>query len=259
MDQRAQNTPGAYGLAEALAACPPVARTRLQAALAALSRLPPSDLAAALTAALRDGMDAPAAIPVRCTPATPRPTPGLIPPHGGYEALASYRTAEIAYDATVVFCDRFIDRHSRTHDQMVQAARSGKQNLAEGSVDSATSKKLELKLVGVARGSLEELLRDYTDFLRQRGLAQWHKNDPRARAVRRLAYVENRTYKTYETYVRDGSAEVAANAIICLIHQANYLVDRQLQALEQAFLRDGGFTERLYAARQQQRRAPRPS
>ena len=98
-------------------------------------------------------------------------SPGLIPPHGGYRELKSYQNAQIVYDATVKFCDRFVDRRSRTHDQMVQAARSGKQNIAEGSMASGTSKKTELKLVGVARASLEELLQDYQDFLRQRGLA----------------------------------------------------------------------------------------
>src|SRR5512142_2343479 len=103
----------------------------------------------------------------------------LIPAHGGYRKLRSYRTAELVYDATVVFCNRFIDRRSRTHDQMVQAARSGVQNIAEGSMASGTSKKMELKLTGVARASLEELRLDYEDFLRQRGLALWDKADPR--------------------------------------------------------------------------------
>jgi restriction system protein len=97
-----------------------------------------------------------------------KPKHPLIPPHGGYRNLKSYQAAEIVYDATVVFCDHFIDRRSRTHDQMVQAARSGKQNIAEGSMASGTSKKTELKLIGVARASLEELLLDYQDFLRQR-------------------------------------------------------------------------------------------
>ena len=92
--------------------------------------------------------------------------PQLIPPHGGYRELQSYQMAEIIYDATIVFCNRFIDRRSRTHDQMVQAARSGKQNIAEGSMASGTSKKTELKLVGVARASLEELLLDFQDYLR---------------------------------------------------------------------------------------------
>lgn len=103
----------------------------------------------------------------------------LIPKHGGYRKLKSFQIAELVYDVTVRFCDRFIDRRSRTHDQMVQAARSGVQNIAEGSQASGTSKKMELKLTNVARASLEELRRDYEDFLRQRGLAQWQPQDPR--------------------------------------------------------------------------------
>src|SRR3972149_4355299 len=114
-----------------------------------------------------------------------KPNPSLIPPHGGYRNLKSYQTAEFVYDATVAFCDRFIDRRSRTLDQMVQAARSGVQNIAEGSMASATSKKTELKLTGVARASLEELLLDYQAFLRQRGFRIWGKESPEALAVRR--------------------------------------------------------------------------
>ncbi len=110
---------------------------------------------------------------------------GLIPPHGGYRKLRSFQSAQLAYDLTVVFCDRFIDKRSRTHDQMVQAARSGVQNIAEGSMASATSKKTELKLTGVARASLEELLLDYEDFLRQRGLRLWDKNSPEALEARK--------------------------------------------------------------------------
>src|SRR5437899_1695352 len=121
----------------------------------------------------------------------------LIPPHGGYRDLKSFQHAELVYDATVKFCDRFIDRRSRTHDQMVQAARSGRQNIAEGSQASGTSKKTELKLVGVARASLEELLLDYEDFLRQRTLPQWPKEHPTAQIVRKLAYAQNRSYSTY--------------------------------------------------------------
>src|SRR3990172_7625587 len=120
--------------------------------------------------------------------------PRVIPPHGGYRDLKSYQMAEIVYDATVAFCARFIDRRSRTHDQMVQAARSGKQNIAEGSMASGTSKKTELKLIGVARASLEELLLDYQDFLRQRGLVLWGKNHLMANVIRRLAYEKHRTY-----------------------------------------------------------------
>ena len=121
----------------------------------------------------------------------------LIPPHGGYRELKSFQQAELVYDSTVKFCHRFIDLRSRTHDQMVQAARSGRQNIAEGSQASGTSKKFELKLIGVARASLEELLLDYEDFLRQRGLMLWDKNHPTAVLVRKLAYEKNRSYSTY--------------------------------------------------------------
>ena len=179
--------------------------------------------------------------------------PQLIPPHGGYRELKSYQMAEIVFDATTVFCDRFIDRRSRTNDQMVQAARSGKQNIAEGSMASGTSKKTELKLVGVARASLEELLVDFQDYLRQKKLALWGKNHPKAKEIRALAYKTNRSYLTYKTYFEDSPAEIAANAAICLIHQTNYLLDQQLRALEKEFLEEGGFTERLYRARSQVR------
>ena len=179
---------------------------------------------------------------------------GFIDPHGGFRKLKSYQMTEIVYDATVAFCDRFISRFSRTHDQMVQAARSGKQNIAEGSVASGTSKKFELKLVGVARASLEELLLDYQDFLRQRNLPLWEKNHPKAQKIRKLAYASNRSYTTYRTYIEGAPPEVAANALICLIHQSNYLLDQQLRQLEKQFLEQGGFTEKLYRARQNARR-----
>ena len=178
----------------------------------------------------------------------------LIPPHGGYRELKSFQHAELVYDSTVKFCDRFINRHSRTHDQMVQAARSGRQNIAEGSQASGTSKKFELKLVGVARASLEELLLDYEDFLRQRGLPRWGKDHPAAQVVRSLVYETNRSYSTYRSYIETSPPEVAANTIICLIHQTNYLLDRQLRRLENVFLEEGGFTERLYRARSTARR-----
>ncbi len=181
----------------------------------------------------------------------------IIPPHGGYRELKSYQAAEIVYDATVAFCARFIERRSRTHDQMVQAGRSGKQNIAEGSMASGTSKKTELKLVGVARASLEELLLDYQDFLRQRRLPLWDKHHAQAQAVRKLAYAKDRSYETYRAYVEKGAPEVAANTPICLIHQANYLLDQQLRQLETQFLREGGFTERLYRARSAARRGDR--
>src|SRR5438046_5830772 len=124
-------------------------------------------------------------------------SPGIIPAHGGYRDLQSFQMSELVYDATVKFCDRFISPKSRTHDQMVQAARSGNKNIAEGSQVSGTSKKMELKLVGVARASLEDLLGDYKDFLRQRGMAEWGKNHPMSGVVRRLAYAPDRSYQTY--------------------------------------------------------------
>ena len=173
----------------------------------------------------------------------------LIPPHGGYRELKSFQHSELVYDATVKFCDRFIDKLSRTHDQMVQAARSGRQNIAEGSQASGTSKKFELKLVGVARASLEELLLDYEDFLRQRGFNLWCRDHPTSQVVRRLAYEKNRSYSTYAPYIDTAPPEVAANTVICLIHQTNYLLDQQLRQLDKAFLEEGGFTERLYRTR----------
>ena len=173
---------------------------------------------------------------------------GFIDPHGGFRRLKSFQAAEIVYDGTVVFCNRLIDRRSRTHDQMVQTARSGRQSIAEGSVASGTSKKTELKLVGGARASLEELLLDYQDFLRQRSLPLWGKGHPQAQTIRKLAYTENKSY------VEDSSPEVDAITLICLIHQANYLLDQQLRQLEQQFLKEGGFAEKLYRAPQARKR-----
>lgn len=174
----------------------------------------------------------------------------LISSHGGYRELKSFQAATLIYDLTVDFCSRFV-RDGRLRDQMVHAARSGRQNIAEGCQASGTSKKTEMKLVNVARASLEELLLDYEDFLRQRGLVLWSKDAPEARAVRALAYRSDRTYETYRTYVLEPKS--AANTVICLIYQATFLLDRQLHALEQQFLKEGGFTERLYKHRIQVR------
>jgi restriction system protein len=175
----------------------------------------------------------------------------IILPHGGYCKLRSFRTAQIVYDATVIFCDRLVEKNSRTRDQMIQAARSGVQNIAEGSMASATSKKTELKLTGVARASLEELLLDYQDFLRQRNLRLWPKDSPEALAIRNL-YKSDQSDRsdTSDPYsIRTVSAEKAANTLICLINQATFLLRRQIAKLEQSFLNEGGFTERLYRAR----------
>ena len=167
--------------------------------------------------------------------------------HGGYRNLISYQTTTIIYDLTVQFTKLYVSKFSRTVDQMVQAARSGRQNIAEGSQASATSKKTEIKLVNVARASLEELLLDFEDFLRQNSLSLWNKDNPKAKAVKALAYSSNRSYSTYSSYLE--SPESAANCAICLIHQANYLLDRQLQAIEQEFIQEGGYTENLFKKR----------
>jgi four helix bundle suffix protein len=171
----------------------------------------------------------------------------------------------VIYDGTVSFCNRFVDKRSRTHDQMVQAARSGRQNIAEGSRAAATSSQTELRLVNVARASLDELLLDYEDFLRQHGRPQWSKDDPHAQAVREVGKRLHPTDRTdpsdeaacspYAAWLTHDDPAVVANALICLIHQANYLLDQQIAALERQFINDGGYSERLAVARLEHRRA----
>jgi len=173
----------------------------------------------------------------------------FIPPHGGYQKLASYQMAEIVFDATAHFCNKYIDKRSRTHDQMIQAARSGKQNIVEGSMVSGTSKEMEIKLMGVARASLEELLNDYKDFLRVRGLPLWDKNDERALKIRQIGKEINKSYVSYKTYFESESLEIVVNAIICVIHQTNYLLDQQIRKLEELFVKEGGIRERMLKAR----------
>ena len=165
----------------------------------------------------------------------------LIAKHGGYKNLKSFQMSEIVYDLTFDFTARYIQSH-KMRDQIEGAARSGKQNIAEGSQTSGTSKQSELRLVDVARASLQELLEDYEDFLRTRGLQQWTKEDPRTVEIRKLAYRSNRTYTTYKSYLTD--AETAANCAICLINQANYLLDQQLRALQTELSGRGDFKER---------------
>ena|ERR1700683_156997 len=179
--------------------------------------------------------------------------PGFIPPHGGYQGLLSYRKAEVVYDLTYRFCQRFLDRGDRTVDQMVQAARSGKQNIVEGSKASGTSKEMEIKLTNVARASLEELLVDYQDFLRVRDQAIWEKDSKEARYVRKLGDQPHATYETYRELCDTRPAEVVANMALCLIHQTNYLLDQQIRRLEQDFIKEGGLRERMTRARLQHR------
>jgi four helix bundle suffix protein len=179
---------------------------------------------------------------------------GFIPPHGNYQELLSYQKAEVVYDITFRFCQKFLRKGDRTIDQMIQAARSGKQNILEGSEASGTSKEAEIKLVGVARASLEELLKDYQDYLRVRDFRMWDKDSKEATYVRRLGSKPNLTYESFREFVESRPPETIANIVICLIHQANYLLDQQKRRLEKDFLKEGGLRERMTRARLEARK-----
>lgn len=181
-------------------------------------------------------------------------TRGFIPPHGGYKSLLSYQKAQIVYDATVYFCGRFFEGRDRTIDQMVQAARSGKQNIIEGSMASGTSKEMEIKLTNVARASLEELLEDYRDFLRTRGLPEWDDDHPYRQRLRELNRTPNATYETFKRGIENADPAVCANVIIGLIRVTSYLLQRQLRGLEEAFIQEGGLRERMTRVRLDQRK-----
>ena len=163
--------------------------------------------------------------------------------------MLSYRKSVIVYDATVIFCRRFLGKFDRTVDQMVQAARSGKQNIIEGSMASGTSKETEIKLTNVARASLEELLEDYYDYLRRNKLEVWDKDSKASLAVRRLGRGEDESIETYRQYIEERSDETVANMVICLVQQLNFLLDRQIRSLEKEFVKEGGMKERMYKAR----------
>jgi four helix bundle suffix protein len=182
--------------------------------------------------------------------------PGFIPPHGNYQELLSYQKAEVIYDLTYRFCQRFLGNGDRTIDQMIQAAHSGKQNIAEGSKASGTSKETEIKLTNVARASLEELLADYRDFLRVRDLRLWDKNSKEAKFVRKLGTGSGVTFETFREFCTSRPAEVVANIAICLIHQTNYLLDQQIRRMERDFLKDGGIREKMTRARLRHRNQP---
>jgi len=202
-------------------------------------------------------------------------------PSGGYRTTASFQTATLIYDATYWFCEKFLDSRSRTVDQMVQAARSGRQNIAEGSRAAATSSQTELRLLNVARSSLEELLLDFEDFLRHRHLPQWAPDSPEARAVREVPakfrqrnhrdpsdpanpanltdLTDQQRWALYAPWLDHADPAVRANATLCLIHQANYLLDQQITALERAFIEEGGYSEQLATARLARRSRRDPS
>jgi four helix bundle suffix protein len=175
--------------------------------------------------------------------------PTIISPRGDYQTLLSFQKAEIAYDITFRFAHKYLARGDRTVDQMIQAARSGKKNLLEGSKAALTSKETEIKLTNVGRASLEELLDDYRDYLRVREHREWDKNSREALYVRRLGRTIPQTYELYREFVETRPPETIANIAICLIHQANYLIDQQLRRLEKDFLEQGGLRERMTRAR----------
>jgi four helix bundle suffix protein len=174
---------------------------------------------------------------------------GFIPPHGGYEQLLAYQKAVVVYDATLHFCDRFIDKRSRTHDQMVQAARSGKQNILEGSEASGTSKEAEIKLTGVAKASQKELLEDYRDFMRNRGIEEWAPTHRYALRLRQLNRTPGANYETFKKAIEHPDPAICANVIVGLIKVTHYLLNRLLQRLERDFLQQGGLRERMTRAR----------
>lgn len=195
---------------------------------------------------------------------------------GGYRKTASFQTATIIYDATYWFCEKFVDARSRTVDQMVQAARSGRQNIAEGSRAAATSSQTELRLLNVARSSFEELLLDYEDFLRHRRLPQWTADSPEALAVRDVPrkfrsgrsnqsdlidLTDQERWALYARWLGHRDPAVRANALICLINQANFLLDQQIAAVERQFIDEGGYSEQLAAARlaERARRQAKPT
>ena len=173
----------------------------------------------------------------------------FIPSHGGYENLLSFQKARIVYDGTVRFCQRFLKKRDRTVDQMIQAARSGKQNILEASRASGTSKETEIKLTNVAQASLEELLKDYRDFLRLRGIAEWPKDHSYTRRLRQLNRTPDANYETFRKGIEHPDPAIAGNVMIGLIKLTNYLLDQQLRYLEEAFVKEGGLRERMTRAR----------
>ena len=174
---------------------------------------------------------------------------GFIPVHGGYKNLITYQKSEIVYDGTIYFTKRFFHKYDRTIDQMVQAARSGKQNIVEASMASGTSKEMEIKLTNVARASLEELKIDFQDFLRTNKLPIWDKQHKLTTRFREINKTPNATYQTYQKAIEHEQPEICANSMICLINIVSYLLAQQIKALEIAFMNEGGLKERMTKAR----------
>ena len=179
---------------------------------------------------------------------------GFIPLHGGYKNLITYQKSEVIYDGTIYVTKRFFHKYDRTIDQMVQAARSGKQNIVEGSMASGTSKEMEIKLTNVARASLEELKIDYQDFLRTNKLPIWDKEHKLVVRLRELNKIPNANYETFKKAIENDSPEICANVMIGLIKVVSYLLSKQIKTLEIAFVNEGGLKERMTKVRIEQRK-----
>lgn len=175
----------------------------------------------------------------------------IILPHGKYEDLESYKNSVIIYAATQYFCRHHLLRGDRTIDQMIQAARSGKQNIVEGSMASGASTETELKLISVARASLEELLEDYKDYLLIHTLPQWSKDDARIIQIRQMARMKEKCYDLYRPFIENCSPEVTCNAMITLIHQTNFLLDHLLDCLQRSLCAKGSIMERIFQIKKQ--------
>ncbi|MGN6531794.1 MAG: four helix bundle suffix domain-containing protein [Ginsengibacter sp.] len=189
--------------------------------------------------------------------ATDKNKEGFIPLHGGFRNLISYQKSEIIYDGTVYFCDRFFHKYDRTIGQMVQAARSGKQNIAEASLASGTSKQTEIHLTNVARASLGELLIDYEDYIRNKKLKKWQRNDVLSRRFDELNKTPNANYETFRKAIEHENPEISANVLWCLIKVTIYLLGQQVKALETSFIKEGGLRERMTKARIEERNKKR--
>jgi len=175
----------------------------------------------------------------------PQPPERLLPPRGDYQTLLSFQKAEVVYDITFRFVHKFLSKGDRTIDQMIQAARSGKKNILEGSKAALTSKETELKLTNVARASLQELLDDYRDYLRARDLRIWDKDSKEAQYVRKLGRKAQQTFEDYREFVETRPPKTVANIALCLVYQTNFLIDQQIRRLEKDFLEQGGLRERM--------------
>ena len=182
---------------------------------------------------------------------------GFIPKHGGYERLITYQKSEIIYDGTYYFAHKYLDRYDRTIDQMVQSARSCKQNIVEASMASGTSKETEIKLTNVARASLEELKKDFEDYIRTRHLKFWDKQHPYYAELTKKHRTPDANYETYRKGIESPDPEVSVNVLLSVVNVTSYLLAQQIKTLEKEFLEQGGLRERMSQARIEVRKKQR--